>query len=283
LTNPSLSLSLSSLFLFPSFPLSLFPPPQKKQPMQDTQQRRLPIFDANNSPQNISVYAFLLGSAFGASLTHAFYDRATPQLSIFLAALAIFHVLEYIATALFNPQKLTLGSYLINHSDGYNAAHAAALIEFITERYFFPEWKTFGIINFIGFSIVVIGQSARTLAMFHAKTNFSHYIVQRKEHDHFLVTTGIYRISSVTYHPTLNRLEPARSIMRHPSYFGFYWWALGSQVMLLNPICFIGFLRALHRFFTNRIRYEESTLIRFFGAEYEAYKQRTRTFIPFIP
>ncbi|RUS30141.1 farnesyl cysteine-carboxyl methyltransferase, mediates the carboxyl methylation step during C-termin [Jimgerdemannia flammicorona] len=263
--------------------------------MQDTQQRRLPIFDANNSPQNISVYAFLLGSAFGASLTHAFYDRATPQLSIFLAALAIFHVLEYIATALFNPQKLTLGSYLINHSDGYNAAHAAALIEFITERYFFPEWKTFGIINFIGnynsidicsfttssykpltnallsprtftgFSIVVIGQSARTLAMFHAKTNFSHYIVQRKEHDHFLVTTGIY------------------SIMRHPSYFGFYWWALGSQVMLLNPICFIGFLRALHRFFTNRIRYEESTLIRFFGAEYEAYKQRTRTFIPFIP
>lgn len=71
--------------------------------------------------------------------------------------------------------------------------------------------------------------------------------------------------------------------MRHPSYFGFYWWALGIQIMLLNPISFLAFALVLHKFFYGRIRYEEITLRRFFGNEYVAYKQRTRTYIPFIP
>jgi protein-S-isoprenylcysteine O-methyltransferase len=36
-----------------------------------------------------------------------------PQFGIFLAALALFHFLEYIATALFNPHKLSLDCKLL--------------------------------------------------------------------------------------------------------------------------------------------------------------------------
>ncbi|RUS26810.1 farnesyl cysteine-carboxyl methyltransferase, mediates the carboxyl methylation step during C-termin [Jimgerdemannia flammicorona] len=224
----------------------------------------LPIFDGENTPQNISTYGFLLGAIFGGSIIFVAYERELPQLGIYLAALSLFHTLEYVATALFNRDKLTLDSYLINHSDHYHIANAATLLEFLIERYFFPEWKTFGIANLMGFLVVIIGQSARTIAMFSAKENFSHHIADHKERDHRLVTNGIY------------------SIMRHPSYFGFYWWALGVQVLLLNPICFVGFIKVLYGFFSERIEYEEYTLTKFFGLEYVEYRKRTRTYIPFI-
>lgn len=101
--------------------------------------------------------------------------------------------------------------------------------------------------------------------MFSARHNFSHHIVDAKEHDHVLVTHGIY------------------SIMRHPSYFGFYWWAVGVQLLLLNPICLGLSIFWLYRFFSDRIRYEEYTLLRFFGDEWNAYKAKTPTYLPLIP
>ncbi|KAF7731652.1 hypothetical protein EC973_008822 [Apophysomyces ossiformis] len=108
-------------------------------------------------------------------------------------------------------------------------------------------------------------QTVRTTAMFSARHNFSHIIVDHKEEDHVLVTHGIY------------------SIMRHPSYFGFYWWAIGVQFLLLNPVCLGLFVYWLHRFFSERIQYEEYTLERFFGAEWTVYKQKTPSLMPLIP
>lgn len=41
---------------------------------------------------------------------------------------------------------------------------------------------------------------------------------------------------------------------RHPSYAGFFYWALGTQMMLQNPVSFIGFAILLWRFFYQRTR-----------------------------
>lgn len=71
-------------------------------------------------------------------------------------------------------------------------------------------------------------------------------------------------------------------MLRHPSYFGFYYWALGSQLMMMNPVCLIGFAGALHHFFSERIDYEERLLVRFFGQNYRDYQARTRTGLPLI-
>ncbi|KAK3836924.1 MAG: Isoprenylcysteine carboxyl methyltransferase family-domain-containing protein [Linnemannia elongata] len=223
------------------------------------------LFDGENSPQNIAVYGFGLGALFGASVILAtMVGTSIPQFWLFLAALGVFHSLEYIAIALFNPTKLKLDSFLLNHSPEYSTATAAGITEFLIELYFFPQLKSWGLLNKIGLVLVIIGQAARTLAMFSAKSNFSHHVEFYKEEHHVLVTDGIY------------------SVLRHPSYFGFYYWALGSQLMMMNPVCIVGFAGVLHYFFSERIQYEEQCLVRFFGQAYRDYQARTHTGLPLI-
>jgi protein-S-isoprenylcysteine O-methyltransferase len=71
-------------------------------------------------------------------------------------------------------------------------------------------------------------------------------------------------------------------MLRHPSYFGFYYWAVGSQLMMMNPVCLVGFAVALYVFFSDRIESEEEALIRFFGQDYRDYRARTKTGLPLI-
>jgi len=222
------------------------------------------IFDGENTPQNIAAYGFLLGALFGGSVVFAVYGGRFPQLTVYLAAIAVFHTMEYIATALFNANKLTLDSFLINHSPAYIGAHAAALSEFLLEYLLFPSYKRWTLISNFGFAAIVFGQLLRTAAMFHAKSNFSHHVADRHEAQHVLVTTGVY------------------AWCRHPSYVGFYFWATGCQVLLANPVCFFGFLYVLWNFFNDRIEYEERMLVHFFGNEYEEYRKRVGTWLPFI-
>ena len=82
---------------------------------------------------------------------------------------------------------------MLNHSPEYTTATAAGITEFLIELYFFPQLKTWGLLNKIGLVMVIIGQAARTLAMFSAKSNFSHHVEFYKEEHHVLVTDGIYR------------------------------------------------------------------------------------------
>ncbi|CAG8480590.1 15747_t:CDS:2 [Cetraspora pellucida] len=219
------------------------------------------ILDGRNTPQNISVYSFALGAVFSASVFVGWYSETFSQLGVFLAALALFHELEYLFTALFNSNILSLDSFLINNGQQYHLAHSAAIIEFLIEAYLFPNYKSIKLFYFIA---VVVGQFARSCAMWHAKHNFTHTIQYQKRKDHVLVTTGIY------------------AYLRHPSYFGFYYWAAGTQILLCNPVCFIGFLFAMNKFFSERIREEEYLLIKFFGNEYVDYQKRTCTWIPLI-
>ncbi|RIA94507.1 farnesyl cysteine-carboxyl methyltransferase, mediates the carboxyl methylation step during C-termin [Glomus cerebriforme] len=227
------------------------------------QQEKL-IFDGRHTPQNISSYSFCFGIIFGGCLALAYYSETIPQLGIFFSALALFHELEYMMTALFKPDTINLDAFLLNNGNSYHIAHAAGITEFLIELYLFPASKSIRFLRYIGFIVVVIGQLARSIAMWHAKSNFSHKIAYHKRQDHVLITTGIY------------------AYMRHPSYFGFYWWAIGTQLLLSNPICLLGFCYVLHRFFKDRIEEEEPLLIKFFGNDYIKYQKKTRTYIPLI-
>ena len=74
--------------------------------------------------------------------------------------------------------------------------------------------------------------------MAHAGNNFNHLVQSKKKVGHELVTDGIY----------------AR--LRHPAYFGFFWWGLGTQVVLGNVVCLTGYAVVLWRFFSRRIKSE---------------------------
>jgi len=110
----------------------------------------------------------------------------------------------------------------------------------------------------------VVGQAVRATAMIHAGSNFSHIVAHHKRSSHELVTTGIY------------------SIFRHPSYFGFFWWGIGTQLVCGNVVCLIAYAVVLWRFFSRRIEGEEQLLVGFFGQEYVSYRDRTLVGIPLI-
>ena len=69
---------------------------------------------------------------------------------------------------------------------------------------------------------------------------------------------------------------------RHPAYCGWFWWSLGTQVLLANPVALVAYALAAWQFFHNRIPYEEAYLRSFYGAEYAEYARRTYIGIPFV-
>jgi len=86
--------------------------------------------------------------------------------------------------------------------------------------------------------MLVVGQMVRTTAMAHAGSNFNHHVQSKKRAGHELITDGIY------------------GWLRHPSYFGFFWWGLGTQVVLGNGVCLVAYAVVLWTFFRRRIESE---------------------------
>ena len=104
----------------------------------------------------------------------------------------------------------------------------------------------------------------RKIAMLTAGSNFDHLIRTHREDKHQLVTSGIY------------------AVFRHPSYVGWFYWSIGTQIVLCNPLCIIAYTFASWRFFHERVYEEEITLLHFFGNQYVLYKKKVPTGLPFI-
>jgi len=100
--------------------------------------------------------------------------------------------------------------------------------------------------------------------MMHCGENFSHQIAVEKSQSHCLVTSGIYQH------------------LRHPSYFGWFYWSVGTQIILCNPLCTVAYTVVSWKFFKERITYEERVLSKFFGEEYALYVKRSIIGIPFV-
>lgn len=72
-------------------------------------------------------------------------------------------------------------------------------------------------------------------------------------------------------------------MVRHPGYAGWLVWAVGTQLLLANPLCTLGFAAVAWRFFKERIEAEEFYLARFFGTDWMAYRASTHSGIPGVP
>ncbi|OJA13807.1 hypothetical protein AZE42_00517 [Rhizopogon vesiculosus] len=223
-----------------------------------------------NTPLAASTISFLLGCLFSLSLTLFITGGisehwwATYQLAFFLAAWSAFHWGEFAVTAGWNRDKCSVDSFLLDNGAMYHVAHGVALMEYLITLYLKPSLKAHSYVSTIGVIMVVVGQTLRSAAMIQASDNFSHIVAFRKLPSHQLVTHGVY------------------SMFRHPSYAGFFYWALGTQLVLQNPVSSIAYLFVLWKFFSRRIKAEEKALILFFGQDYENYRRRVGTKIPFI-
>lgn len=261
-------------------------PPQTMTEMQLIPPQYLP--GGRKSLPGISIRAFCLGIAFGvcslSSAQLAYFGYDLWRIPFFVATLAVFHYLEFDMTARFNPPDGKVASFLLfNNGAAYTIAHTTAMFEAALGSWlssdYKPKWLA---IPFdvhmpdilptlpstlpvtLGLVLVVIGQSMRSLAMAYARTNFNHIVQSTRKSDHVLITNGVYAFS------------------RHPSYFGFFWWGLGTQLVLGNRLCFMVYMIVLWNFFNRRIKHEEQHLVAFFGDHYLSYRKRVGVWIPFI-
>uniref|UniRef100_A0A7S0LDN9 Protein-S-isoprenylcysteine O-methyltransferase n=1 Tax=Coccolithus braarudii TaxID=221442 RepID=A0A7S0LDN9_9EUKA len=195
------------------------------------------------------------------------YPQAVPFL-LYLFLLICFHMAEYLLTAAFRPDVLSFDNFLLNHSLPYQAMVVVSWFEYWLEFSLgvpgCSACKQWGVRNTVGLAVCLVGLLSRMLAMATASSNFSHIIEQERRCEHRLVTTGIY------------------AVLRHPAYFGFFWFSIGTQLLLANPICLLAYTAASWHFFFDRIPYEEQLLVHFFGDEYLEYRKRTWIGIPLM-
>jgi protein-S-isoprenylcysteine O-methyltransferase len=197
------------------------------------------------------------------------------RFSMYLASLGFYHWAEYLYVCLFHYENLNFDSFLLNQSIHYVEAIIVSFMEGIVTQIVFPEDLDLyiqladrpllinGIIG-LGLVMMVAGHYFRIMAEMTAGRNFNHQIQWERENSHRLVTDGVYRIS------------------RHPSYLGWYLWAVGTQVMMMSAISTILFIGSSWIFFNRRIKIEEKLLIEFFGEEYRKYQREVPIRIPFI-
>lgn len=213
----------------------------------------------------VVIIAHLLGILFGVGLSVILqFNGDEIYVGVYMMVLSFFHLSEYVVTSIHNPGTLTLNSFLINHSIEYGMAAALSWIEYLIEYLFIPWIKSYWYISWIGIILIVFGESLRKLAMLTAKANFNHTVQYYKRYNHQLVTSGVYGIA------------------RHPSYVGWFYWSIGTQLLLCNPVCIMGYTIASWLFFKDRIQVEEEYLVHFFGQEYIDYQKQVGTGLPFI-
>lgn len=211
--------------------------------------------------------AYALGLVGGVVGTLAFSssESVRPFLT-FCFLLSLFHMTEFLFAAVYHSFICSTESFLIPHSRAYSIAMAVSVAEY------WLEWLAIGpsgltrSLFWIGLLMALVGQGLRWTAFLTAGANFTHMVAENKEEKHELVQSGIY------------------AYIRHPGYCGWFWWSVGTQILLANPLSAAGFAWFSYRFFLERISYEEHLLESkdFFGAEYTAYKKRVPTYIPFI-
>jgi protein-S-isoprenylcysteine O-methyltransferase len=228
---------------------------------------------ARKSLSGIALRAFLLGLTLAFSSTATIYllsiSNTIWRAPFSIACLCLFHFLEFYTTSLTNVPAAEVSSFLLSsNGSAYLLAHLFSMLECLISHYLFPSPLLPATIHnislYLGLFLLVLGQTIRSYAMYTAGTNFSHFVKQRKAQSHQLVTTGIY------------------SYFRHPSYFGYFWWGIGTQLVYGNTVCLVGFGLVLWWFFFKRIQGEERLLVGFFGDEYRVYRGRTWVGIPFI-
>ncbi|XP_050428035.1 protein-S-isoprenylcysteine O-methyltransferase [Adelges cooleyi] len=214
---------------------------------------------------NICAQALLLGLTLAAGIiVCVLAPTSWKPFGWYVCVMAVFHYSEFLSIAVCNPKTLSPSSFMLNHSVAYGIAAFASWIEYVLWHIFLPDLKTWHSISYIGIVMCVFGEVLRKTAIWTARHNFTHLVQNEKTQTHSLVTNGVY------------------SWFRHPSYVGWFYWSIGTQWIMINPVCIVAYALASWKFFKERIYYEEMTLLNFFGENYVSYQKKVGIGLPFI-
>eukprot|EP01122_Echinamoeba_exundans_P010295 TRINITY_DN3822_c0_g2_i1.p1 TRINITY_DN3822_c0_g2~~TRINITY_DN3822_c0_g2_i1.p1 ORF type:complete len:292 (-),score=50.25 TRINITY_DN3822_c0_g2_i1:63-896(-) len=220
--------------------------------------------DLENKYDWSTVVAWALGLFGGMGLILGLLSESIRDMGFFMFFLSVFHFWEWFYASWFQPEQVTVHSFMLTHSREFHMAMGLAFGEYFLEWLIFPGMKSSLWIMIPAIIVIASGQAIRTVAMYTAGRSFNHLVQEEKKEDHVLVTEGIYQY------------------LRHPSYFGWFWWSIGMACLLGNPITIGAFAYASWHFFADRIPFEEEALVKMFGQSYIEYRKRTPTGIPMI-
>ncbi|MCR9163137.1 MAG: isoprenylcysteine carboxylmethyltransferase family protein [Nannocystaceae bacterium] len=180
--------------------------------------------------------------------------RSAGALGFFIAGIAAFHLLEFVSVALWRREQLSMASFAFS-GRAYFVAIGLGLAEYgVRSSLVGPFEGVANVLQYVGIGLMLVGGVTRIWAMRTAGRFFNHFVQSELGEEHQLVEGGPYRW------------------LRHPSYFGFYWFSIGTQLLLANPLTLLLYFIALGAFFSRRIAVEEAALERRFGDAYCRYR-----------
>ncbi|VVC45667.1 Hypothetical protein CINCED_3A015029 [Cinara cedri] len=161
----------------------------------------------------ICAQALFLGLAMAAGCLISFQAPSSwKPFGWYIIVMTIFHYSEFLSISVCNPKTLTPSSFMLNHSIAYGVAAMTSWLEYLLWYYFLPDMKNIHEISYVGMVFCAVGEILRKAAIWTARDNFTHLVQQEKAQTHALVTHGVY------------------SWFRHPSYVGWFYWCIGTQV-----------------------------------------------------
>lgn len=182
------------------------------------------------------------------------------ELGVLWISLCLFHIAEYLFTAYFAPNSVSLKAFRFLVKWPHLLVASIAGAEFFLKTLLPWDLRSLqSILFFVGLGLVVVGESWMMKARIDAGANFIPMPRLSWEGEQELVTDGIYRLC------------------RHPWYFGWSVWTVGLWLLVSNPLTlFCAFLInaiALH----SKIDVEELALKQTFE-DYRTYSATTRRF-----
>ena len=210
--------------------------------------------------------AALLCAAAPLLLPPSALPASLARASLYCSLLSGFHLGEWLWSAAHEGAAADWGAFLLDaNAPAYQLALAASAVEWALGAWLAPALKSScAALAGAGGLLAAAGLALRVAAMWRAGASFAHRVAERAPPPGGLVTGGVY------------------ALWRHPAYAGWAYWALGSQLLLLNPLCVVIYTITVSAFFTDRIAGEEAALRRFFGERYDEYARRTIVGIPCV-
>ena len=222
------------------------------------------IFATNKSKRNFSFSPYFLlksndkwfepMSSFQNALSYS------PSCIFCIVLLLVYHFTEFLTYYYIHNCQVSVNDFVLDWK--YLVFISAGIAEnVLVKGKFVPS-----IFTYSGLFLFLSGSCIRLISMFQLKNLFSYHIRNSISNGKKLHTSGLY------------------SVMRHPSYCGFWCISIGIQLMLGNVVYTIAAFVLLRRYFKNRIHWEEITLCNIYGKSvWLSYKLSVpHTGIPFV-
>lgn len=192
------------------------------------------IFHSLTTNATIIVFGFFFGSSLRfiyKSLDQGHGWMCPSQLQIIL--IILFHCSEFLFVCHFHPSHCSWQAFLLDNGYQYTLCVLGSTIESLVWAFLFSNlivncesvrpvsfflhsriyrliMEAFPRVRLAGFLIALFGLGLRATAFLTAQSNFTHTIAKTSRPGFSLVQSGIY------------------SYCRHPSYLGWYLWAIGN-------------------------------------------------------